>query len=164
MERWNKHRYQQSLWYSKSYTLTERFQLSENIRMNNILWHTIVYGACGGFTSAVQVILCQLTQKNYPEIAAAMRILCLLSLNSMFIPSMMSLIRRIDRWNNEFNRILNLCQLYKRMSNQRIHSESVTSELRTIGGRQMVFDHSKETDIYFQQLELSWKKLSVHSI
>ncbi|CAD5235552.1 unnamed protein product [Bursaphelenchus xylophilus] len=152
---WNKARYRVSLVNSRRYTLSEKFQLSENIRMNGIIWRSIFYGGSGGFTAAVQVVLCYVLKDSEPLLAATFRVTCLITLNILFIPSFLTLIYRIPRWKKAFMALYR----YTLMCPQVWNKVDVKKEVRivnTITGKKLNFAIHEERDIYFDQLQRSW--------
>ncbi|CAD5228892.1 unnamed protein product [Bursaphelenchus okinawaensis] len=155
--RWNKRRYQASLLNRRKYTLSEKFQLSENIRMNSIIWRSIVYGGTGGFTCALQVVLCVCLKDQLPILAAMFRITCLTTMNILFIPTSANFILNVPRWKKEYRRIcklgLTVTHLWSKVDI--VHETNVT----TITGKRLIFQVHEEKDIYFMQLQESWGRI-----
>ncbi|KAI6236133.1 hypothetical protein M3Y95_00125300 [Aphelenchoides besseyi] len=152
--RWNQRKYSSAKQHLSPVTLSERFQLSENIRVSRLMLRSIFVVAIGGFLVVVCLFLTLLNFVAHTEWFYVYRTLFYLSLmiTSAFYlgASCISLPfwkeMYVDRLRDKFNQ----------WRNYSANKVGDSSTVKTLEGQVISWIQPVETSIHFQHLQSSW--------
>ncbi|CAO4374153.1 unnamed protein product [Caenorhabditis nigoni] len=135
------------------YSLAERYQIAENIRMYQFFNHFLI-------VLAVFVVFCIacILITHYDSVPIHREILCVvfdLSFTLLCIIAPYLILKTSESWQNELDAILIKLKLRKVSKIGNFDTDPVKT-LRNTFGEQMEFDTSQHSKMYFEQLQKSW--------
>ncbi|CAD5225446.1 unnamed protein product [Bursaphelenchus okinawaensis] len=156
IEIWNKQRYGVAIQNKKSYTLSQRFQLIENIKMTRGLRNGIqIFVIVGCITAVFYAVGYATYNGTYGELFFGYRSLAITVINIGFSISFYVTINSNNLWKKDIN--VTYDDVRKLLSSSKVDEQQTSALKQNINGKEMIFDVIQSTDLHFQQLRSSWE-------
>ncbi|CAD5217532.1 unnamed protein product [Bursaphelenchus xylophilus] len=159
---WNKQRFFRSKIHIKTYTLSQRFQLSENVRTVSLILNSAMYAAVGGGITAAQIFLMLAFSKNSQVMTFLLPILNVtqpLGISLIFLPAAVSQILVIPAWKQRTIQLLNSLSRIRGIG--KVLDTVKTKEERImdvcIVKRKLDERRVHEQELYFEMFKSAWQ-------
>uniref|UniRef100_A0A914Q9Y7 Gustatory receptor n=1 Tax=Panagrolaimus davidi TaxID=227884 RepID=A0A914Q9Y7_9BILA len=145
---------------SRRYTLSERFQLSENIRTFKILKNVMIFIILTNAFIIIGVITVIFFHRDLSMLIFRAFFNIVVIIYSICVPIIF--ISSVEIWRTKYFRLFTnakdriLCRRRRVEDSSTSSSSSLLRHLRSTNGQQLAFDNAKEKDITFALLEKSW--------
>ncbi|CAB60490.2 Serpentine Receptor, class E (Epsilon) [Caenorhabditis elegans] len=136
-----------------TYSLGERYQISENIR---VFKYYTRYVSILTFFIIVCILSVIFSFSATPNVQRLLKFIFNLSYTLLTIFGPFFFLQMSDSWQNELHEILSKVRLRKKSKIQDIAAKA--KSLRNTFGKQMDFERKKHCDVYFEQLKTSWNQ------